>query len=1267
MGQVGKRFGKWSAILAIAFSLCACSENVTDPAVKNPGNTDTTGGTGKPKKGLNGILVDQAGAPLKGVVVTAIIDSGDGALGKTAASPRAALSRADSVVTDSAGRYIFENLNAGTYNIQGDHGGGKLVVLIKRVKYDGSGALLEIKTDTLRVPGKITGSAEFSDGDNGGVLCYIPGTTFQALSDESGRFTLLNIPQGSYTLVYLKEGLKATKDTGIVVSSGETAKLATRELEADPVFPPPVPRGVTVSYDTLTGRATLRWRRVSVKDLVGYVVYRSITSGGEPTRLTTGFVKDTSYVDTLFEAATDTADKGYVYRLKSQDAFGSLSTAYSMAVAVKAVSPMRIRTTFAWKRSGSQGDSASVRDSVTAVVTFSNPSRKIRKLALYVDAKIVPVAFRQDSLFSGTDSIKVTSAVPAKKMIHVEATDDAGAAWWDSLAVRFVVDAPVANAGADTQAGIHTKVRFSGSASQVFGAIVLYKWDFDGDGAFDDSGSTGTAYHVYSRAGDFQAKLLVRDDDGNEGIDQRTVTVVNRAPAVTSIRPDTTVTILDPVAFHGAGTDSDGTVISHAWDFDGDGVFDTSSSAAIVATRNYPKPGIYSAIYRVTDDDGKSGLGTVKITVLQDIPTADAGKDTVVSIKDLVRLRGKATDKYGTIVSWAWDIGNTKSFTAASKGDTGVTAPATAAAAWLCILKVTDDDGNVDLDTVSISVGNDPPLAYAGKDTTVSIGDVIRLRGQGSDAYGTVAEFAWDAGIKGAFRVTTNGDTDVIAPSTPTAAYLCRLRVTDDDGQFGLDDMSVTVVQDAPVVDAGSDTTVAVGLPLTLTGKATQQYGSFAMYYWDWQANGIWDDSSAGSRATTFTVPTGGTRSVIFAAKDDDGNLSLDTLLLHAVSYVGGILSANANYIKSLSPFVLTGDLEVPAGVNLVISAGVKISGPYKILVKGGSLTAVGIAADSVIIGSQVKFEGCDLSASQIGFARMSGSAEALRVGDESAASQAAIKNSGTLTVSDVLFVKTKVTVDGYQTAAKLILRRMKLDSSSIIGTDPLSEPIEIFSSTMTNSTVTSDSYNKGITVDSSIVSNTAFILGCCGSSMVMKNSGITNSTYVEGGGSPIAGPLSFLSCQLTNTTVNLPYSAVNVLSTTVSFASIDPLFKIGHGTIQRSTFSGTGSGTGLEITGYNGATVGGVATVDTSTVRNFNIGVKVTNFGTLSMSGNNFVNNITYDLENLASKVFSALGCYWSGSQSQVNVDTRIRDASDDPTFGKVTSSPWSNILVAF
>ena len=61
--------------------------------------------------------------------------------------------------------------------------------------------------------------------------------------------------------------------------------------------------------------------------------------------------------------------------------------------------------------------------------------------------------------------------------------------------------------------------------------------------------------------------------------------------------------------------DEDGMPVDFEWDFDGDGNWDEDTGAVSWTTHTYPAAGNYTAIVRVTDNDGATDMASVKVVV----------------------------------------------------------------------------------------------------------------------------------------------------------------------------------------------------------------------------------------------------------------------------------------------------------------------------------------------------------------------------------------------------------------------------------------------------------------------------------------------------------------------------------------------------------------------------------------------------------------------------------------------------------------------------
>jgi PKD repeat protein len=106
----------------------------------------------------------------------------------------------------------------------------------------------------------------------------------------------------------------------------------------------------------------------------------------------------------------------------------------------------------------------------------------------------------------------------------------------------------------------------------------------------------------------------VQDDDGNWS-DAASESLFIFAYPVALAGDDVSVVPGGNVQFSGDATDDDGSIAKYEWDFDGDGVFEWSSTESELTTFIYNDKGTYNAVLRVTDNDGFTATDSRVITV----------------------------------------------------------------------------------------------------------------------------------------------------------------------------------------------------------------------------------------------------------------------------------------------------------------------------------------------------------------------------------------------------------------------------------------------------------------------------------------------------------------------------------------------------------------------------------------------------------------------------------------------------------------------------
>ena len=144
-------------------------------------------------------------------------------------------------------------------------------------------------------------------------------------------------------------------------------------------------------------------------------------------------------------------------------------------------------------------------------------------------------------------------------------------------------------------------VSFNASnSSDSDGSIISYAWDFK-DGY---TGNGVTVNHTFNSTGSYNVLLTVTDDKGATDTTTKNITITetlsNQSPTASfTANPTSGIAPLEVSFNASSSSDSDGTIVSYAWDFK-DGY--TGNGVTVNYTFNFT--GSYNVGLTITDNEG---------------------------------------------------------------------------------------------------------------------------------------------------------------------------------------------------------------------------------------------------------------------------------------------------------------------------------------------------------------------------------------------------------------------------------------------------------------------------------------------------------------------------------------------------------------------------------------------------------------------------------------------------------------------------------------
>ncbi|MEI9942617.1 MAG: PKD domain-containing protein [Chitinophagaceae bacterium] len=330
----------------------------------------------------------------------------------------------------------------------------------------------------------------------------------------------------------------------------------------------------------------------------------------------------------------------------------------------------------------------------------------------------------------------ITDLVQGVYQFELKVTDNNGATATDVVVITVnaavpppVNQAPVANAGADQTITLplnNTTVYGNGS-SDPDGTIASYAWSkIAGPSSFTITSPSLIQTTITNLVqGVYQFELKITDNQGATATDVVVITVnaavpppvANQSPVANSGADQTITLPLNNVTVNGNGsTDPDGTIAAYTWSkIAGPAQFTITSSAQMQTTITNLVQGVYQFELKITDNQGATATDVVVITVnaavpppvVNQAPVAKAGTNLSITLPlNNVTVNGNGSiDADGTIASYQWSkIAGPSQFSIEQANQVQTAITNLVHGVYQFELKVTDNQGAVDMDTISIVV-----------------------------------------------------------------------------------------------------------------------------------------------------------------------------------------------------------------------------------------------------------------------------------------------------------------------------------------------------------------------------------------------------------------------------------------------------------------------------------------------------------------------------------------------------------------------------------
>ena len=439
--------------------------------------------------------------------------------------------------------------------------------------------------------------------------------------------------------------------------------------------------------------------------------------------------------------------------------------------------------------------------------------------------------------------------------VSLNVTDDDGGSTVITFYVNVTNVPPVARFTSPSSAREGDRVNVDASTSvEPGGDIVLFEWDWEGDGTWDNSTTTPTYVHTYYRPGLFNLTLRITDGEGTTNTTKRSITITNVVPTARA-------TVAPNPAIEGQGVTFNATtstepgmnITEYSWDWTMDNIYEENTTSPVtVHIFTTPTAATAYARLRVRDTENTTGLAYVAYRINNAPPLVMESNNTVVEDQEAT-IHVVVDEPGNNFKDFRWDFNND------GVVDKVTTVPYVNHTFWdagsvRIWCNVTDTDNTWGAGEVKVTVTDVAPIpriadGFAVEGTLKPF--MVDLLGNEHN----ISRYSFDLNDDGVYEVNSTSQTTSLE-FTKVGDIRCAVRATDRDGTDGKWFFKVNVTNTPPVLTAPAFAIGQEGEALPVTVVAYEPGMDMLSYAWDWDADGVVDDTTTTPTAShVYTKP----------------------------------------------------------------------------------------------------------------------------------------------------------------------------------------------------------------------------------------------------------------------------------------------------------------------------------------------------------------------------------------------------------------------------